>query len=111
MSFDLPSISNSVPIMLSHIFFSICITARLCRNKSFDQYGKSKRILLLHQFNFLAPRLHFLAELLGALPVVRAETYSNCFKMSSPVKFLGGPCNSVDPSYSLLLRHGWFTFK
>ena len=84
--------------MLSHTFFSICITSRLWRNNRVDQYGNSKRTLLLLQFNSLAPRLRFIEEFFGALPVIRVGTSSNYFKMSSPKKVLGGPRNSLDPS-------------
>ena len=44
VSFILPSILRSVPIMLSHIFFSMCITSRLCRRSKSFQYSKSHKV-------------------------------------------------------------------
>ena len=44
VSFVLPSILRSVPIMLSHIFFSMCITSRLCRRSKSFQYSKSHKV-------------------------------------------------------------------
>ena len=44
VSFVLPSILRSVPIMLSHTLFSMCITSRLCRRSKSFQYSKSHKV-------------------------------------------------------------------
>ncbi|KAE9610870.1 hypothetical protein Lalb_Chr07g0191341 [Lupinus albus] len=43
-SLDLPGILSKVPMRLSNIFFSICITSRKCLTYNELQYDNSKKI-------------------------------------------------------------------
>ena len=42
-SFVFPLMLRSVPIKLSHTFFSTCITSIQCLTSNLDQYGRSKK--------------------------------------------------------------------
>ena len=91
VSFVLPSMLRSVPIMLSHIFFSMCITSRLChRSKSF-QYSKSHKVDLRVNNNLSSalPRFLFPLPLSGWFPGVICLTFSNYTCNSSAVSLFG----------------------
>ena len=74
VSFVLPSILRSVPIMLSHIFSSMCITSRLCRRSKSFHYSKSHKVDLWVNNNLSSafPRFLFPLPLPGWFPGVYA---------------------------------------
>ncbi|KAG6629436.1 hypothetical protein CIPAW_14G084500 [Carya illinoinensis] len=86
----------NVPSILSQIFFSICITSKLCRNMQDDQYGNSKKILRFVQFNSATPR--FLLFFPQPLPKLFAATCTNCSRISSPDNSFGAILSSTRPS-------------
>ena len=82
---------RSVPIMLSHIFFSMCITSRLChRSKSF-QYSKSHKVDLRVNNNLSSalPRFLFPLPLSGWFPSVICLAFSNSTCNSQAVSLFG----------------------
>ena len=91
VSFVLPSILRSVPIMLSHIFFSMCITSRLCRRSKSFQYSKSHKVDLRVNNNLSStlPRFLFPLPLPGWFPGVICLTFSNSTCNSSAVSLFG----------------------
>ena len=103
ISFDLPSIPNIVPTTLSHMFFSMCITSKICLNFNSDQYPSSKNMLFLVQFNSHESRFLFLSTLLGCFSSLPALTLSNCCSISTPKKFLGPDLCYDFPSCCVLL--------
>ncbi|KAJ0537377.1 hypothetical protein HanHA300_Chr08g0262811 [Helianthus annuus] len=62
------SFIRRVPSKLSHTFFSICITSKLCFSCREDQYSRSKNMLLLDQFNSKSDRVILLPPKSGCLP-------------------------------------------
>ena len=77
--------------MLSHIFFSMCITSRLCRRSKSFQYSKSHKVDLRVNNNLFSalPRFLFLLPLPGWFPGVICLTFSNSTCNSSAVSLFG----------------------
>src|SRR6266540_543907 len=101
LSFYFPSMSKSVLIMLSHTFFSMCITSKLCRSSRSFQYGNLNHIDFLFQTSggaFLPLRTGLAGFfVVGSFPkVVLIFVVSS--KISSPVSGVGAALCSIVPS-------------
>src|SRR3954464_5900584 len=110
VSFVMPSILRSVPIMLSHIFFSMCITSRFCRRSKSFQYPKSHKVDLRVNNNLSSalPRFLFLLPLSGWFPGVICLTFSNSTCNSSAVSLFGAsecPCFALNTCLWYFLGH------
>lgn len=101
VSFVFPSISNNVPNTLSLIFFSMCITSKLCLTNKVFQYGSSKNILFFFQLSYLSVS-HFLFLVLSLTDL--CEEVLSCTSTSSPLKACGAILSSFVLSKKLLFR-------
>ncbi|PON87452.1 hypothetical protein TorRG33x02_168050, partial [Trema orientale] len=94
-------IFNKVPIILSHTFFSICITSKLCLTSKYFQYSNSKNIDFFFQhllgifttFSLVHRFLFFLVVAILTFPSLNSsfETFSN---ISPPAKGYGANSKS-----------------
>jgi hypothetical protein len=91
VSYVFPTILSNVPIRFSHMFFSMCISSRLCANFRDDQYGKSHKQTLRLQ-HYPDSRFLFFPWGRGCFPSLTSLTFSSCCFSSSWVNcssFLG----------------------
>ena len=98
VSFDFPFMSRMVPRRLSHTFFSICMTPRLCLSFRVGQYGKSHKQFLLPQIGTRLPERFLFC------PTLTSLTFSNSYSSSSVVKLVGFALLSWRDANSLALR-------
>jgi hypothetical protein len=97
VSFVFPTILRNVPIRFSHMFFSICITSRLCVNFRDDQHGKSHKQTLRLQHCTDSCFLFFPWGR-GCFPGLMSLTFSSCCFSSSWVNCPGFSQFSIVPS-------------
>jgi hypothetical protein len=89
------------------MFFSLCITSRLCASFRDDQYNKSHKLTLQLQH---CPNSCFLFLLWdrGCFPGLTSLTFSSCYVSSSWVNHPGFSWFSIVPSKSdSFPLHGW----
>ena len=99
-----------VPITLSNIFLTTCITSKLWRNKSVFQYGNSKKVLCFFQlWSCPCPSRNCFFRPLPNIIGFNGRIY---FNTSSPDNYLGAVFLSFVPlNCVFLLRHLWSKAK
>jgi hypothetical protein len=107
VSFVFLAILSNVPIRISHMFFLMCITSRLCSSFRDDQYDKSHKLTLrLH--HYLDSRFLFFLWGRGHFAGLTSLTFSSCYFSSSCVNYPGfSRVLTISFKSTLFLLHGW----
>jgi hypothetical protein len=91
-----------------HMFFSMCMTSKLCRSFNVDQYVNLKKILFFAQFNSTSVRFPRFLFVPLPFPNYKPVTWSSCCNSSSMDNSLGSNLYSLVPSNNYTFRrHIW----
>jgi hypothetical protein len=102
---------SNVPNMLSPMFFSLCMTSKLCLISNFSQYSNWKRTLFFLQLCHLVSSSRYFLFLVPC-PNFGCSKLSYCCRTSSLVSGTGASLvSTLLLKLLLFLRHLWFCGK